>query len=411
MSDIAIEANHVWKKFHRGELHDSLRDLIPALAKRLAGRGPQRSELGQDDFWALQDINFQVRRGEALGIIGPNGAGKSTVLKLLSKILKPTRGSCKVRGSVGALIEIGAGFHVDLTGRENIYLQGAIMGMKRAQIVQRLDEIIEFAGVMEFIDTPVKRYSTGMYTRLGFSIAAHLDPDVLLIDEVLSVGDMAFQRRCVERMEDFKRHGVAIVFVSHNLQAVASLCDTALYVGGEACAQGPAREVIRTYVHAGEGDVTVSSGAAVEIVTAQLLDSQGRHADVVQPGSRLTLRVTYAVREAVADLTLGFILYRSTDLLTVYDGNLGGSELGLEFLSPGEKITVEFGFRVHLTRGLYHLACHVLHNPTHQFLSRLCPASMFNVQETQTYGGVADLELVCTVAERIPGFIGVRRSS
>src|SRR5207248_9465421 len=182
------------------------------------------TDLVAEEFWAVRDISFAVNEGEALGIIGPNGAGKSTVLKLLTRILKPTRGRCEVRGRVGALIEVAAGFHPDLTGRENIYLQGAIMGMKRAEIAGRLEEIVEFAGVADFIDTPVKRYSSGMNARLGFSIAAHLNPDVLIIDEVLSVGDMSFQQRCVERMADFKRRGTVIVFVSHNLQAVADLC-------------------------------------------------------------------------------------------------------------------------------------------------------------------------------------------
>src|SRR5205807_9251258 len=163
-----------------------------------------------------------VKPGEAFGIIGPNGAGKSTALKLLTRILKPTCGHCHVRGRVGALIEVAAGFHPDLTGRENIFLQGAIMGMKRAEIARKLDEIVEFAGINGFIDTPVKRYSSGMNARLGFSIAAHLNPDVLLIDEVLAVGDMVFQTKCQERMKRFRNEGVAIVFVSHHLSAVAN---------------------------------------------------------------------------------------------------------------------------------------------------------------------------------------------
>jgi lipopolysaccharide transport system ATP-binding protein len=190
----------VWKKFRRGERHDSLRDLIPAAVRSLAG-STREDELQQREFWALEAVSFDVGAGEALGIIGPNGAGKSTTLKLLTRILRPTRGHCAVRGRVGALIEVAAGFHPDLTGRENIFLQGAIMGMRRAEIARKLDEIVDFAGVGDFIDTPVKRYSTGMNARLGFSIAAHLDPDVLIIDEVLSVGDSAFQDRCVRRME------------------------------------------------------------------------------------------------------------------------------------------------------------------------------------------------------------------
>ena len=230
MSDPAIEVIDVWKKFHRGQVHDSLRDLLPAVAKGVFGKAQPPMMLKSGDFWALRDISFQVKPGEAMGIIGPNGSGKSTMLKLLTKILRPTLGSCTVRGRVGALIEVAAGFHPDLTGMENIYLQGAIMGMKSTEIASKIDQIIEFAGVADFIDTPVKRYSSGMHARLGFSVAAHLDPDVLLIDEVLSVGDMAFQEKCIERMKLFKSKGVAIAFVSHNMQAVADLCDTGVFL-------------------------------------------------------------------------------------------------------------------------------------------------------------------------------------
>src|SRR5213082_2142763 len=197
MSAVVFEG--IWKKFRRGERHDSLRDLVPALARGLARRR-RPLDLAEQEFWAVRDVSFEVGAGEALGIIGPNGAGKSTILKLLTKILRPTRGRVEMRGRVGALIEVAAGFHPDLTGRENVFLQGAVMGMKRAEIQMRFDEIVDFAGVSEFIDTPVKRYSSGMNARLGFSIAAHLMPDVLIIDEVLSVGDMAFQERCFERM-------------------------------------------------------------------------------------------------------------------------------------------------------------------------------------------------------------------
>src|SRR5579862_2960140 len=203
-----IEFDQVWKKFARGELHDSLRDLVPATVRRLAGRGPARDELSGEEFWAVRDVSFEVRPGEALGILGPNGAGKSTILKLLTRILVPTRGHCAVAGRAGALIEVAAGFHPDLTGRENVFLQGAIMGMRRGEIAARFDEIVDFAGVEAFIDTPVKRYSSGMNARLGFAIAAHLNPDVLLIDEVLSVGDLAFQEKCQARMKTFLSQGV-----------------------------------------------------------------------------------------------------------------------------------------------------------------------------------------------------------
>lgn len=398
-SQILIEFDRVWKKFKRGDQIDSLRDLLPRAAATLFRRN-QRGELDEGEFWALEDVSFRVRRGEALGIIGPNGAGKSTILKLLSRILKPTRGGCAVRGRVGALIEVAAGFHPDLTGRENIYLQGTIMGMRRSEIARKLDEIIEFAGVREFIDTPVKRYSSGMHARLGFSIAAHLDPDVLLIDEVLSVGDMAFQQRCVERMEQFKRQGVAITFVSHNLQAVANLCDRGLYLQGRVLAQGPVREVLENYVRAaGEARGATGEGT-VEICAAQLIDEQGLSVTAVRPGVPLRIRVTYLARKATTDLTFGFLVHRSTDGLLVYDGNVRGTEIGIDALTPGDRVVADFTFRAHLTRGQYHLECHVFHNPSHRFLSRFCPAAILTVHETRTHGGVADLELDCRMVER-----------
>src|SRR6185436_18533915 len=221
--------DHVWKKFQKGERHNSLRDLIPTLGQKLVAKARQ-DELQEQEFWAVRDVSFQVLRGEALGIIGPNGAGKSTTLKLLTRILRPTTGQCSIKGRTGALIEVAAGFHPDLTGRENVFLQGAIMGMTRADISRKLDDIVEFSGLNDFIDTQVKRYSSGMNARLGFSIAANLEPDALVIDEVLAVGDMAFQQRCIDRMQEFKRNGVAIIFVSHNLQAVSSLCTRAIFL-------------------------------------------------------------------------------------------------------------------------------------------------------------------------------------
>ncbi len=199
MSDVALRMEHVYKKFRKGETYNSLRDLLPALT----GKMFRMQELNANDkreFWALQDISFEVKQGEALGIIGRNGAGKSTVLKILSRIMKPTKGRMIVNGRLSALIEVAAGFHPDLTGRENIFLHGTILGMGKREIQSKLDQIISFSGIEEFIDTPVKRYSSGMYARLGFSVAAHVDPDVIIVDEVLSVGDFVFQQRCMDRI-------------------------------------------------------------------------------------------------------------------------------------------------------------------------------------------------------------------
>lgn len=218
------------------------------------------------DFWAVRDVSFEVQRGEAVGIIGHNGAGKSTILKLLSNIITPTVGEISINGRLSALLEVGSGFHPELTGRENIYLSGSILGMRRREITAKLDSIVEFAGVRQFIDTPVKRYSSGMYVRLGFSIAAHLDPDILLLDEVLAVGDAGFQAKCMERIDDLRRAGTTIVFISHDLNAVERMCGRVLLMQrGELVAGGPPREVIAKYKQlSAEGEPAGPQGIGAE---------------------------------------------------------------------------------------------------------------------------------------------------
>ena len=399
----AVVFDHVWKKFRRGEYDDSLRDVIPALAKRILRRpGPRDDELQEaaGDFWALRDVSFTVCPGDVLGIIGPNGAGKSTVLKLLTKILRPTRGRSEVRGRVGALIEVAAGFHGDLTGRENVYLQGAIMGMKRAEIGRTMDAIVEFAGLGDFMDTQVKRYSSGMQARLGFAIAAHLDPDVLIIDEVLSVGDMAFQERCMERMKQFKARGVAIVFVSHNLQQVSDLCERAIFLQNAVSAEGPVQAVVAAYLGSSTARRTNQTGSPIDVLEARLTDASGAPVTTIAPGTPLRLGVDYVVREATTDYHFGFVLYRSTDNSIVYDGGVQGPEVGLATVHAGDRIHLDYEFRPHLARGQYHIECHVFHNPSQSYLGRLAPAGVFGVAETRTYQGVVDIELSCTPAAR-----------
>jgi len=290
-----IEFQHVSKKFRRGEHHDSLRDLVPALAAKLFGRA-RREPRQSREFWAVQDVSFSVRPGEALGIIGPNGAGKSTILKLLTRILRPTRGRCGIRGRVGRLIEIAAGFHQDLTGAENIYLQGCIMGMTRAEIAQRFDDIVEFSELAEFIDTPVKRYSSGMNARLGFAIAAHMSPDVLIVDEVLAVGDWRFQRKAFDRIGEMVRRGLPVVIVSHQLDRIASLCTHGLLLDrGRVVRRGTPEECIAEYVTTG---VQAQRGNSADLpyhVTA--VDIEPRRA--LRSGERLTVRVHGQVTASV----------------------------------------------------------------------------------------------------------------
>ena len=401
MTAHAVEVRHLSKRFRRGQMHDSLRDLLPGVIRRLTGRRRLPGELAPGDFWALRDIDFRVQPGEAFGIVGPNGAGKSTMLKLLTKILRPTLGACQVQGRVGALIEVSAGFHQDLTGRENVYLQGAIMGMRRAEIAGKLDQIVEFAGVADFIDTPVKRYSSGMNARLGFSVAAHLDPDVLIIDEVLAVGDMAFQERCIARMKEYKRRGVAIVFVSHNMQAVAELCDRAIFLDREVRAEGTAQEAIAAYLDAIAEGRTVSSGGAIEVVETRLLGPAGLPAGMVEPGAPLALEVDCVARQDVRSYHLVFIIHRSTDGLTAYHTDIDSSELDLPPLVAGSRLHVRFRLRAHLVRGQYHVTF-AIEDKTFRQLAHRSPAAIITVHETRSVKGFADVELDCTASVAEP---------
>ncbi len=255
MSPVAVRAEGLSKRYRIGaaqergsykSLRESLTEASAGAARRLAGRAVRPVP---ETIWALRDVSFQLQHGEVLGIVGRNGAGKSTLLKILSRITEPTRGEARVRGRVGSLLEVGTGFHPELTGRENVYLNGAILGMPRAEIDRKFDEIVAFAEVSKFLDTPVKRYSSGMAMRLGFSVAAHLEPEVLVVDEVLAVGDAAFQRKCLGKMHDVSREGRTVLFVSHNMSAITRLCERALLLDqGGVVADGPAPNVVSLYL-------------------------------------------------------------------------------------------------------------------------------------------------------------------
>ena len=228
-------------------LRDALAGAVRAPLRRLRGGGHPNN--GAKDIWALRDVNFEVARGARLGIIGRNGAGKSTLLKILSRITKPTTGRVRLRGRVGSLLEVGTGFHSELTGRENVYLNGAILGMKRDEIARKFDEIVAFSEVEQFLDTPVKHYSSGMTVRLAFAVAAHLEPEILIIDEVLAVGDIAFQKKCLGKMNDIAREGRTVLFVSHDLSAVNALCETSILMhGGSIVMEGATRDVAAHYL-------------------------------------------------------------------------------------------------------------------------------------------------------------------
>ncbi|TVP44533.1 MAG: ABC transporter ATP-binding protein [Gemmatimonadales bacterium] len=252
MSDLAIAASGVGKRYRIGTAqvqHNTLRDALASSTRRLWSSMTSPGDRAEPDhFWALQDVSFQLRQGEVLGIIGSNGAGKSTLLKILSRITEPTTGEIAIRGRVGSLLEVGTGFHSELTGRENIFLNGAILGMTRQEIRGKFDEIVDFAEIDRFIDTPVKHYSSGMYLRLGFAVAAHLEPEILIVDEVLAVGDADFQRKCLGKMGSIAVGGRTVVFVSHNLDAVQALCTRALLLDeGRVLSDGPTHQVLEQY--------------------------------------------------------------------------------------------------------------------------------------------------------------------
>jgi lipopolysaccharide transport system ATP-binding protein len=258
MPDLALRVNGLGKQYRIGARqagHDQLRDRIAGAASAAFGRlfGGRRHAAEESIIWALRDVSFDVGSGEVLGIVGGNGAGKSTLLKILSRITEPTEGGAIVHGRVGSLLEVGTGFHPELTGRENIFLNGAILGMRRAEIARKFDEIVAFAGVEPFIDTAVKHYSSGMYVRLAFAVAAHMEPEILIVDEVLAVGDVHFQKKCIGKMDDVSRQGRTILFVSHNLDALQRLCTRGLLLDrGLVAADGPIDDVIAKY-RAGDG--------------------------------------------------------------------------------------------------------------------------------------------------------------
>lgn len=286
MSGGVVTVSNVSKRFRLGSSPSAF-GLVREWFRR-RGRTSSRSE---KEFWALRDVDFEVRRGEAFGIIGPNGAGKSTILKLLAGILRPDAGDVRVLGRLAALIEVGAGFHGDLTGRENIFLNGCILGMSRSEIRRKLDAIVAFSGLERFLDMPIKRYSSGMYARLGFSVAAHTDPSVLLVDEVLSVGDAVFRVRCLERMRELVRAGTALVFVTHDLEQMRSICDRALVLdGGRAVFQGPSGDAVTHHLRA----MTSTAGRSPDIVGAE----QGS-GDAVERIREVSLRFTSGGREDV----------------------------------------------------------------------------------------------------------------
>lgn len=359
----AIVLRDVSKRF---VLHHDRPRSFQELMLKILGRN---HSVRKEEFWALRNLNLTVESGETLGIIGSNGAGKSTLLKLVTRILQPTSGEISVNGRLTALLELGAGFHPDLTGRENTFLNGSILGLTAREMQEKLADIIAFAELERFIDVPLRHYSSGMQVRLGFAVAIHLDPEILLIDEVLAVGDEAFQEKCLERIDDLRRRGKTILFVSHNLEAVKELCSRILWIeAGGAAADGPAVETVERYrehvwreearklaqkglqaLPSSKAPRTEATGAEqtrwgtgeVEITAVRLLNSSGQPMQLLQSGESMTVQISYIVRERVPSLAFGIAVYRG-DGLRCYGTNTEIEAIDLHELADEGTVYVDF---------------------------------------------------------------------
>jgi len=364
----AIRFDHVSKKFAlRRERPQSFQELFLSLL-HVQGRSSR-----PEPYWVLTDVSFELPMGEVVGFIGPNGAGKSTILKLMSRIIEPTSGRVEVNGRLGALLELGAGFHPDLTGRENIFLNGSILGLSHEQIRRKLDQIIDFAELDLFIDVPVKHYSSGMYVRLGFSIAAHTDPEIVLIDEVLAVGDARFQHKCLDKIAELRREGVSIVLVSHDLASIQSLCEKAIWLeDGQIRAYDQPSEVVMAYLNRVASEDNVGSdgtlpklGSAnrwgsgkVQVTDVDLLDAKGRTSHVFVTGSDLEIRLRYRTTECVEDPIFGISIHHQNGQL-VSGPNTGFSQVRIPPIQ-GEGVVAYHIPSLPLLEGTYQVsvACH-----------------------------------------------------
>ena len=337
MSDIAIHAEHLAKQFRIGvakkrrNFRDALTHGIKAPFRgsgRLFRGNPTGIAEQDDTIWALKDVSFDVKPGEVVGIIGRNGAGKSTVLKILSRITEPTTGFAEIHGRVGSLLEVGTGFHHELTGRENIFLSGSFLGMKRSQIRRVFDDIVAFAEVEKFIDTPVKHYSSGMYLRLAFAIAAHFEPEILLVDEVLAVGDSRFQKRCLSKMEDVGKHGRTVLFVSHDMHAVTRLCPRVILLsGGVVAHDGPTHQAITKYIVSDSGlsacrewpdPTTAPAGNVVRLRAVSVRKENGETAESIDIRRPFSIQMEYEVLKDGYVLLPHFMLIKETgDLMFI----------------------------------------------------------------------------------------------
>ena len=383
MTDLAIRCENLYKRYEIGspERYQTLREAL--------SRSPFRrfkTQNGNGHIWALKDVSFEIERGEVVGIIGLNGAGKSTLLKILSRITAPTRGCAKIHGRVGSLLEVGTGFHSELTGRENIYLNGAILGMRKAEIDRKFDEIVAFAEVEKFLDTPVKRYSSGMYVRLAFGVAAHLETEVLLVDEVLAVGDAQFQKKCFDKMREIGTQGRTILFVSHNMSAVRSICAQALIVEkGAVVAHGEINQTVDQYLAGINASDSRTEAVETNNFSLSSVEIESAAGPVIKTFDPVQVKVRFVPKTDIQDPGL------YVSILTIDSRRLTGLDLK-DFITTASLPAgqpAELGFTIEslpLLPGSYQLEIHL--KDMARSLVEIVPKTFdFEVAETEVYGG------------------------
>ena len=358
-------------------------------------RAPFRRKPPNEILWALNDVSFSIGQGEVVGIIGRNGAGKSTLLKVLSRITYPTSGRIRVNGRVASLLEVGTGFHEELSGRENILLNGSILGMKRAEVAAKLDDIVSYAGVERFVDTPIKRYSSGMRLRLGFAVAAHLEPDILIVDEVLAVGDAGFQKKCLNTMEGMRNGGRTVLFVSHNMAAVENLCTRGIWIdSGQVRMDAPVHTVIqdymRTFAAEQSGSIDLRTfeprrgSGDVRYTAIEFLDAERRRLDVIRSGDKLVVRLHYIANKALPNLNFGFRI--STEMGTmVTETNTRIHNVELPPLAVGEGYLDLEVDALNLLPGRYYLTAGIatMDGPPHDVLDN---CARIDIESADIYG-------------------------
>ena len=401
-----IKLENVSKKYRIGKANLSFRSLF----------NDRKSSEEERFHWAVKDLNFELQTGESMGIIGPNGAGKTTILKLLSKVTYPTLGKISMNGRFSALIELGAGFHPDLTGRENIFLNGTILGMQRAEIRARFDAIVDFAGIGNYLDTPVKRYSSGMYARLGFAVAAHVDSEILLIDEVLAVGDMAFQKKCYERMIQLIKNGATLIFISHNLHAIQRVCPSCLvmyrgnpvFVGSSAEAIAEYSNLLRTAAAESNqdgGEMVVDGGLSQRIMThaavieeVQVLREDGQLVTTIESGRNVRVRARISFIED-APSPIFALAIRQMDGQIAYNFTTHWAEIDTPNFRAGSCVNIDYPIKLNLAAGLYQIGVDLAYKDLTRYYDRIDNAKTIMITGGRGSRGIANLEAAFEISD------------